>query len=72
MLYVALTRARGRLYLPRYPAQPTCSLNGAYRFVNDRLHALLGGITARRGRAACSQIEPVALPARAGAASARR
>ncbi len=54
VLYVALTRARGRLYLPRYPARPTCQLNGAYRFVNDRLHALLGGITPDE-TAACSR-----------------
>ena len=45
VFYVALTRARARLYLPRYPGKPICSLNGAYAFVNDRLHALLGGIT---------------------------
>ena len=61
VLYVALTRARGRLYLPRYPARPTCALNGAYRFVNDRLHALLGGITPDETRR-LFQIEPVPCP----------
>jgi exodeoxyribonuclease V beta subunit len=45
VLYVALTRARARLYLPRYPTKAVCDLRGAYSFVNDRLHALLGGIT---------------------------
>ena len=61
VLYVALTRARGRLYLPRYPAPPTCQLRGAYRFVNDRLHALLGGITPDEVRR-LFQIEPVPCP----------
>ena len=45
VLYVALTRARARLYLPRYPPKAVCDLRGAYRFINERLHALLGGIT---------------------------
>jgi exodeoxyribonuclease V beta subunit len=44
VLYVALTRAKARLYLPRYPAAFK-NLRGAYRFVNDRLHALLGGFS---------------------------
>ena len=61
VLYVALTRARGRLYLPRYPARPTCALNGAYKFVNARLHALLGGITPD-GVRRLFQIEPVPCP----------
>lgn len=61
VLYVALTRARGRLYLPRYPAPPTCQLRGAYRFVNDRLQALLGGITPDETRR-LFQIEPVPCP----------
>jgi exodeoxyribonuclease V beta subunit len=61
VLYVALTRARGRLYLPRYPARPTCALNGAYRFVNDRLHGLLGGITPDEVRR-LFQIEAVPCP----------
>ena len=45
VLYVGLTRARARLYLPRFPGRPVFALNGAYAFVNDRLNALLGGIT---------------------------
>jgi exodeoxyribonuclease V beta subunit len=44
VLYVALTRGKARLYLPRYPAAFK-NLRGAYRFVNDRLHALLGGFS---------------------------
>ena len=61
VLYVALTRARARLYLPRYPARPTCLLNGAYRFVNDRLHGLLGGITPDETRS-LFQIDAVPCP----------
>jgi exodeoxyribonuclease V beta subunit len=44
VLYVALTRAKGRLYLPRYPAAFK-QLKGAYRFVNGRLDELLTGFT---------------------------
>jgi exodeoxyribonuclease V beta subunit len=40
--YVALTRARGRMYLPRFP-RAFKYLRGAYRFINDRLHAVLEG-----------------------------
>lgn len=46
VLYVAMTRARARLYLPRYPLQPVFDCRGGYRFVNERLHALLEGFTA--------------------------
>ncbi|HEY0709465.1 MAG TPA: UvrD-helicase domain-containing protein, partial [Polyangia bacterium] len=42
VLYVALTRAKARLYLPRYPANWR-QLKGAYKFVNARLHDLLDG-----------------------------
>ncbi|HEY0711538.1 MAG TPA: 3'-5' exonuclease, partial [Polyangia bacterium] len=42
VLYVALTRAKARLYLPRYPANWR-QLKGAYKFVNARLHELLDG-----------------------------
>jgi exodeoxyribonuclease V beta subunit len=61
VLYVALTRARARLYLPRYPAPPVCGLKGAYRFVNDRLHAVLGGITPDEIRS-LFQVAPVPCP----------
>jgi exodeoxyribonuclease V beta subunit len=44
VLYVALTRARGRLYLPRYPASFKY-LRGCYRFINGRLDELLGPFT---------------------------
>lgn len=42
VLYVALTRARARLYLPLYPPAFK-SLRGSYRLVNNRLHNLVGG-----------------------------
>jgi exodeoxyribonuclease V beta subunit len=45
VLYVGLTRARARLYLPRFPGRSIFGLNGAYSFLNDRLNGLLGGIT---------------------------
>ncbi len=61
VLYVALTRARARIYLPRYAPHPTCSVNGAYKFVNDRLHGLLGGITPAEVRS-LFQLEPVPCP----------
>ena len=50
VLYVALTRARGRLYLPRYPATFKY-LRGPYRFVNQRLDDLLGAFTPPEVRA---------------------
>ena len=50
VLYVALTRARGRLYLPRYPREFK-KLKGSYRFVNERLDALLGGFVPERQQA---------------------
>ena len=61
VLYVALTRARARLYLPRYPARHVCDLRGAYGFLNERLHGLLGGITPDEVRALLS-VEPVPCP----------
>ena len=70
VLYVALTRAKARLYLPRYPAAFK-NLRGAYRFVNERLHALLGGFSDpatlalfRRDAIACpGEALPALLPA---------
>ncbi len=41
IMYVALTRACVRLHLPRIPRHQR-STNGPYRFVNDRLHQILG------------------------------
>ncbi len=41
LLYVAMTRARYRLYLPHYPPQLK-SLSGRYRRVNQRLDEILG------------------------------
>jgi exodeoxyribonuclease V beta subunit len=74
VLYVALTRARARLYLPRYPLKPIISLRGSYRFINERLHALLGGITpdqVRRLFAAVPVLAPSEVaPAAGGAALA--
>jgi exodeoxyribonuclease V beta subunit len=61
VLYVALTRARARLYLPRYPGRSACDLRGAYRFLNERLHALLGGITPDEVRG-LFRVEPIACP----------
>jgi exodeoxyribonuclease V beta subunit len=68
VLYVALTRARARLYLPRYPGRAICDLRGAYRFLNDRLHALLGGITPEEIRR-LFQIEPLPCPRAIGPAA---
>ncbi len=50
VFYVALTRAKARLYLPRYPAAFE-SFKGSYKFVNDRLNILLDGITSDDERA---------------------
>jgi exodeoxyribonuclease V beta subunit len=64
VFYVALTRARARLYLPRYPYKPAADLRGAYSFINDRLHAILGGITPDQVRG-LFEIIPVVCPAAA-------
>ena len=61
VLYVALTRARGRLYLPRYPASFDSKVPGCYRFINRRLRDLLGGF-APDERRHLFQIEPVPCP----------
>ena len=61
VLYVALTRARGRLYLPRYPALFDGKVPGCYRFVNRRLRDLLGGF-APDERCARFEIAPVPCP----------
>jgi len=61
VLYVALTRARGRLYLPRYPAAFAPKLRGCYRFLNDRLHSLLDGFASAETRA-LFQVSPIPCP----------
>ena len=61
VLYVGLTRARARLYLPRFPARSIISINGAYGLVNDRLNALLGGITPDEVRR-LFQLDPLPCP----------
>jgi exodeoxyribonuclease V beta subunit len=44
LLYVALTRARERLYLAMFPPEASLRpLNGYYRQLNDRLNALAAG-----------------------------
>lgn len=47
LLYVALTRARERLYLPFVPDDKALKrkLNGSYRHINDRLRALCSTTT---------------------------
>ncbi|MBN2576008.1 MAG: UvrD-helicase domain-containing protein [Deltaproteobacteria bacterium] len=57
--YVALTRARYRLYLPYFPP-PFPKLDGAYRPVNDHLTRLLDGLPAEER--ALFGSEPVAYP----------
>ncbi|AKU89701.1 UvrD-helicase domain-containing protein [Vulgatibacter incomptus] len=43
LLYVALTRAKARLYLPAYPSdEDGAALKGAYRVLNPRLLAMRG------------------------------
>jgi exodeoxyribonuclease V beta subunit len=69
VLYVALTRARGRLYLPRYPS--TFRLPGCYRFINDRLRELLHGFAPDERRALFEVVPvpcPIARPVMAAAA----
>src|SRR5205823_7787118 len=61
VLYVALTRARGRLYLPRYPVAFDSKLPGCYRFINRRLRDLLGGF-APDERGELFQVVPVPCP----------
>jgi exodeoxyribonuclease V beta subunit len=54
VLYVALTRAKARLYLPRFPVSPNKvfgQLKGCYRFVQERLDGILNGITPPEVRA---------------------
>jgi exodeoxyribonuclease V beta subunit len=65
VLYVALTRARVRLYLPKYPA--ALKLSGSYRHVNDRLTELCTGFVDEGTRALftarpvpCRAAEPLA------------
>lgn len=60
VLYVALTRAKARLYLARFP-DGFKQLRGCYRFVHDRLRDLLGGFTAPEARARFHRV-PVACP----------
>jgi exodeoxyribonuclease V beta subunit len=60
VLYVALTRARKRLYLPRFPAAFR-QLRGCYRFVNERLDQLFGGFTPPEVRALFQRV-PVSCP----------
>jgi exodeoxyribonuclease V beta subunit len=61
VLYVAITRARGRLYLPRYPAVFSSKLRGCYKFVNERLHSLLDGFASDETRA-LFQVSPIPCP----------
>ena len=66
VLYVALTRAKARLYLPRYP-QAFEQLRGAYKLVNGRLADLLDGFAPegerlfQRQPVPCPGVEPAAL-----------
>lgn len=69
ILYVALTRARGRLYLPRYPASFDGKVPGCYRFVNRRLRALLDGGVFTDERRALFSVVPIACPAEAALAA---
>src|SRR6185436_9269315 len=57
----ALTRARGRLYLPRYPVAFDSKLPGCYRFINQRLRELLDAF-APDERRALFEVAPVACP----------
>jgi exodeoxyribonuclease V beta subunit len=59
VLYVALTRARGRLYLPRYPI--TFNRRGCYRLLNLRLHELLDGFASAETRE-LFQVAPIPCP----------
>ena len=61
VLYVALTRARGRLFLPRYPASFKSKLRGCYRFVNERLHDLLDDFASAQTKE-LFQVAPIACP----------
>jgi exodeoxyribonuclease V beta subunit len=61
VLYVGLTRARGRLYLPQYPPSFDSKLPGCYRFINNRLRELLGPFP--DPRSALFSVVPVACPA---------
>ena len=71
LLYVALTRARARLYIPRCPAGPR-AFSGPYRFLGPILDRLLGDAeTSKRFHrvpVACPGEPPVVLPAPAPAA----
>ena len=58
LLYVALTRARYRLYLPHYPRELR-SLKGPYRRANQRLDDILGQPHERAGRHFSVRICPV-------------
>jgi exodeoxyribonuclease V beta subunit len=60
VLYVALTRACARLYLPRYPAAFK-QLRGSYRLINDRLDDLLGPLVPDEVRRLFAVV-PVACP----------
>ena len=41
LLYVAMTRARAKLYLPLYPAESLKGLSGPYKQLNERLKELV-------------------------------
>ena len=60
VLYVALTRARRRLYLPHFPPAFR-QLRGCYRFINERLDNLFGGFTPPEVRALFARV-PVRCP----------
>jgi exodeoxyribonuclease V beta subunit len=71
LLYVALTRARARLYLPRCPAGPN-SFTGPYRLLGPIVDKLLADADTsklfHRVPVACPGEPPLALPAPAPAA----
>ena len=67
VLYVALTRAKARLYLPRFPKKAFTKLLGAYRFIDQRLHDLGGGFCPAEIKA-LFDVRPVPCPAPAATA----
>jgi exodeoxyribonuclease V beta subunit len=71
LLYVALTRARAKLYLPYFPENSTAkNLDGLYKQMNDRLRAIAAQSRSGGSRPDLFKLEKVDLTRRSDLANA--
>jgi exodeoxyribonuclease V beta subunit len=59
LLYVAMTRARAKLYLPLFPDK-SLKLDGPYKHLNERLNAMIGGNDGARKKANWARLFEIA------------